>query len=94
MVTGEKSSVTQITSTLPQYLTVAEVAGFFRVSRMTIYRWIDAGKLTAIRPSSRVTRITRDSFEQLRDSSATTPPAPHVPGQTALALETGAGDPF
>lgn len=30
---------------MPKLLTVAEVAGIFRKSKKTIYRWIDEGKV-------------------------------------------------
>jgi excisionase family DNA binding protein len=32
-----------------QFLTVAEVAGMLRVSKMTVYRLVHAGALTAVR---------------------------------------------
>jgi excisionase family DNA binding protein len=31
------------------FLTVAEVADLLRVSRMTVYRWVHAGELPAVR---------------------------------------------
>lgn len=33
----------------PRFLTVAEVAEMCRVSRMTVYRWVHAGELPAVR---------------------------------------------
>lgn len=33
----------------PRFLTVAEVAGMMRVSRMTVYRMVHSGELPAIR---------------------------------------------
>jgi excisionase family DNA binding protein len=45
------TAMTQPTrSTLPDitWLTVLEVADYFRVSKMTVYRWISEGKLPAI----------------------------------------------
>ena len=33
----------------PHFLTVAEVADMCRVSRMTVYRWVHAGDLPAVR---------------------------------------------
>ena len=33
----------------PRFLTVAEVAGVMRVSRMTVYRMVHSGELPAIR---------------------------------------------
>jgi excisionase family DNA binding protein len=32
-----------------KFLTVAEVAEMLRVSRMTVYRWVHAGELPAVR---------------------------------------------
>lgn len=34
---------------LPEYLTVPEIAGHFRVSPSTVYRWIQEGRLAALR---------------------------------------------
>lgn len=45
-------------------LTVAEVADMMRVSRTTIWRWCDAGKLSAFQ-AGRNWRIYPDSVEQL-----------------------------
>jgi len=36
-------------STSTRFLTVAEVAQMCRVSRMTVYRWVHAGELPAVR---------------------------------------------
>lgn len=36
-------------STPTRFLTVAEVAELCRVSRMTVYRWVHAGELPAVR---------------------------------------------
>ena len=36
-------------STSTRFLTVAEVAEMCRVSRMTVYRWVHAGELPAVR---------------------------------------------
>ena len=38
-----------VEETSPRFLTVAEVAELCRVSRMTVYRWVHAGDLPAVR---------------------------------------------
>ncbi len=45
------------------WLTVQQVADHFRVSRVTVWRWIRAGRLTGIRVG-RVRRIARSSLEE------------------------------
>ena len=46
------------------FLTVAEVADMLRVSRMTVYRWVHAGDLPAVRfgRSFRVPQQAVDAF--------------------------------
>ena len=46
------------------YYTIAEAATVLRVSRVTIWRWLKAGRLTAVRLGDRVTRIRREDLEQ------------------------------
>lgn len=46
----------------PDFYLVEELADKLRVNKMTIYRWIKAGKLTAIRIGKHY-RITKDDFE-------------------------------
>jgi len=41
----------------PRYLTVAEVARLLRLSKMTIYRMIEAEDIEAVRVGGRVYRI-------------------------------------
>lgn len=47
-----------------RFLTVAEFATLCRVSRMTVYRWIHAGELPAVRfgNSFRVPQSAADAF--------------------------------
>jgi len=52
-----------------RFLTVAEVAGIMRVSRMTVYRLVHSGELPAVRvgksyrvPQKAVDDYLRDSF--------------------------------
>jgi excisionase family DNA binding protein len=52
-----------------KFLTVAEVAGLMRVSKMTVYRLVHSGELTAVRvgrsfrvPEKAVHEYLRDAF--------------------------------
>lgn len=47
------------------WLTPLEAAGFLRVSRMTIYRYIEQGKLPAYRVSEKKQRIKIDDLDEL-----------------------------
>ena len=51
-------------NTAPRFLTVAEVAEMCRVSRMTVYRWVHAGELPAVRfgKSFRVPQAAAEAF--------------------------------
>ncbi len=46
------------------YFTPNEVAAKFKVTRQAVYKWIDQGKLEAVRIEKAV-RIPRDSLEKL-----------------------------
>lgn len=48
----------------PDFYLVDELAEKLRVSRMTIYRWIKSGKLTAMKLGKEF-RIDREEFERL-----------------------------
>jgi excisionase family DNA binding protein len=41
----------------PEYMTVTEVAEIARVSKMTVYRWIDSGILPGRKLGNRIYRI-------------------------------------
>lgn len=59
---------TTIVTEAPQsdeYLTVAEAAALLKVSKSTIWRWIDAGTLPAYRVGSRGVRLKRAEVEQV-----------------------------
>ncbi len=47
-----------------EYFTPNEVAAKFKVTRQAVYKWIDQGKLEAVRIEKAV-RIPRDSLEKL-----------------------------
>lgn len=55
-------------STLPnkELLRPDEVAVYFSVSVKTIYRWIDEGKLEAVKVAERITRIERKAALKLK----------------------------
>lgn len=57
------------------YLTPKEIADELRVTRTTVYRWIDEGKLTAIRAGGAV-RILRASYDELIRAGSTRPLQP------------------
>ncbi len=46
-----------------EYLTIDEVAALLKVGRITVYRWIRAGKLEGVK-AGRVWRVRRDSLER------------------------------
>jgi excisionase family DNA binding protein len=49
----------------PEVLTVAEIAGLFRVSRMTVHRWIGSGDLVPLSLPGRTLRFRRTDVEAL-----------------------------
>jgi excisionase family DNA binding protein len=53
-----------------EFLTVAEVAAILRVSKLTVWRYIDAGKLPAYKVG-RDYRIKKSEFEQFLESKRT-----------------------
>ena len=50
-------------SSNPEYLTIDEAAYMAKVSMDRIYRWIQSGKIPALKVAKRVTRIPRSDFE-------------------------------
>lgn len=52
----------------PRFLTVAEVADFLRVSKMTVYRMVHAGDLPAVRVK-RSFRVPLKAVEELSKSN-------------------------
>ncbi|MDN4478008.1 helix-turn-helix domain-containing protein [Demequina lignilytica] len=52
-----------------KFLTVAEVADMVRVSRMTVYRWVHAGELPAVR-FGRSFRVPQEAVEQFMEQAA------------------------
>ncbi|MCQ1999650.1 helix-turn-helix domain-containing protein [Arthrobacter zhaoxinii] len=60
-----------------RFLTVSEVAGVMRVSKMTVYRLVHSGELPAVRfgrsyrvPESAVQKVLRDAVIDRRSDSA------------------------
>ncbi len=51
------------------FLTVAEVADMLRVSRMTVYRWVHAGDLPAVR-FGRSFRVPQQAVEVFMNQAA------------------------
>lgn len=54
----------------PDFYLVEELAEKLRVNKMTIYRWIKAGKLTASKLGKNY-RITKAEFERLINETRT-----------------------
>lgn len=58
-----------MTETKPTYYTVQDVMELFGVKRLTVYRWIDSGKLKAIKtPGGRQWRIPKDAVQAVLDN--------------------------
>lgn len=76
-------------TTLPRtgYLTVAEVAGTLRMSRMTVYRLLADGTLPSIRIGKRAYRIPAAAFWTYLDDLGRRPSQPPavIPGQTEIS---------
>lgn len=49
-----------------RYYTVTEVASILRVSRQTVYNWIDKGELTGRKFGGSVVRISSNDFEEFQ----------------------------
>jgi len=52
----------------PKFLTIAEVAAFMRVSKMTVYRLVHGGELPAVRVGRSFRVSEEDVDEYLRKS--------------------------
>ncbi len=55
----------------PRFLTVAEVAEMCRVSRMTVYRWVHAGELPAVR-FGKSFRVPQDAAREFVERASLT----------------------
>src|SRR5438552_9603057 len=73
-----------------ELLTVAEAARLLRVTPHTIYRWISAGRLPAVRYSRRVLRIPRGELASLSLGAVREARAPY---EVASGLAGGAKEP-
>lgn len=51
-------------SSLPEFLTIQEIASRFRVSKMTVYRWYHGGQVEGVRVG-RLIRVKASSVEAL-----------------------------
>ena len=54
-----------------RYLTVAEAAARLRVSRPTVWRWIDSGRLPAYRIGARSIRIREEDIDKVVEPTPT-----------------------
>lgn len=48
---------------------VGEVAAQMRVSKMSVYRLVNSGKLPAVRPTSRTIRVRQSAVDDYLDNS-------------------------
>ena len=79
-----KAEASEMTSTQErEYYTVFEAAEVLDVSRTTIWRWIEEGRLAAYRVGARTIRIRK------RDLEALMQPARLKRKEVAVAMETG-----
>ena len=53
-----------------ELLTVAEAAALLKVTPHTVYRWIAAGRLPAVRYSRRVVRVRLSDLAQIKQDSS------------------------
>jgi excisionase family DNA binding protein len=77
------------------FLTVAEVADWFKVNQQTVRNWIDQGRMPAVRVGRRV-RIRRSDFDRILEggssggsSSPSTAPPPRSAGPSAEDFWSG-----
>lgn len=54
---------------MPRTQRVATASLKYGVGKSTLFRWIKEGKLTAVRPSPRITLLKTDELEKLFNSS-------------------------
>ena len=78
------------------YLTVAEAAGQLRVSRTTVWRWIESGRLAAYRAGGRTIRIRVQDMQALltpvsAEAKRTAPAVRRLAGAMATEGEIWAG---
>jgi len=61
--------MSQVPSSAPQFMTVAEVAELARVSRMTVYRMVHSGELPAVRVGNSY-RVPTEAVDELLSKTA------------------------
>lgn len=61
--------MSQVPSSAPQFMTVAEVAELARVSRMTVYRMVHSGDLPAVRVGNSY-RVPAEAVDELLSKTA------------------------
>ncbi len=70
-----------------RYCNIGQAAALLGVSRITVWRWIRAGRLPAVRVGHRTVRIRHDDLARLLTETGTGPPRT---ASTAAALAAGA----
>jgi excisionase family DNA binding protein len=67
-----------------RFLTVAEVAALMRVSKMTVYRLVHAGELTAVRVGRSFRVPEQAVHDYLREAVPSGQTSPQVPGERGI----------
>lgn len=57
--------ISAVTSAATEWLTIAEVCEYLKVTRATLYRWAKDGKLRLHKVGARTTRVKRSDVERL-----------------------------
>src|SRR5919198_2718512 len=79
----------------PAYYSITQAAALLRVSRVSIWRWISAGRLPVLRLGHRTVRIRREDLELIiQPLRASQPEVASLPGDSAstLGLLPGSSD--
>src|SRR5713226_6436668 len=89
------TNLSQVAGASRTYYSIAEVAALLGVSRVSVWRWITAGRLPVTRLGHRTVRVKRDDLVRIvrpsRQSSLSTPP---LAADAAGPLEHDAADHF
>jgi PAS domain S-box-containing protein/excisionase family DNA binding protein len=74
-----------------RYFSISQVAGLLGVSRMTVWRWIRAGRLPVVRLGHRTTRIRREDLDRLVLQAGAVAPDPTGAPDRGLVMATASG---
>jgi excisionase family DNA binding protein len=86
-------NLSQVAGANRSYYSIAEVAALLGVSRVSVWRWISAGRLPVTRLGHRTVRVTRDDLLQIaRPSRKGSPSTPPLAADAAAPPEHDAAD--